>query len=1005
MSKIREFQKGNRVYLIILVLIVLTSWLSKNLSYIGENPFSGEYWLDNPAQAVFSDRYHYYILDSSYKIAVADDGNSLLYFLEGGSPETTFDYASKVATDDSGNLYVQDKSFAEDGTTAYRERILKFEEGSQKREMLYEVQTVDEDGKQILFLDELKYIDGILYFSEVAEDGIHVRKYVDGNTEECAFMKIENASRAVADSSFNRELEISAVLMNGDIYTLNGTENVLLYDAGEHDTDEYNSLITEISYGDDERLYANDQGLRKVVVFEDGRMSEAITKGFFLDEVPEKLEMAPIYTGLNTDSRGVSVLSEEYAYSEEIDDLDYFYHIGFVSYDGAEKDYVDVLGISNSRRIHILSAYAALLLLIMVSIYAIIHIIRLVKVMGAIQNTTQLLVLITAILVTTGVSVTVFKECNARYIDESVAGLSNMAYLIESRLDRDILRQIDSPDDYFTEDYEALDQSVMDVLKSEVNRASNTYAVLYKVRGNIICEIYRNDSLHGVMTPLAGVYEGSIEENIAAGNRYVSQDYQLSEGSYTFVEIPVFGEQNELLALLEVGTDYKQFVDDNQALFRKLLLLASMAVIIFMLLFSEMLNLITAVRARKSLVKGSTDYAPELIRPVAFMIFFTANITTAFLPIYGMSLCNDSTGLPTEVAAAFPLSAELICSAVAALVCGFLIRKTGVRLMGILGSIFYMGGNLLSPFAPNIWVLVCANSICGIGGGILLITVNTRIAALSGEEKKNRGFIQYNAAFLAGMNCGTVIGSLIWENFGVKSAYLFAVGGAVLILIFVLVFLKNIKPVLEKKEKKERKFTGLRKFITPHMLRYFFCLSLPYLICASFLSYYFPVVADRNMLGASEISMAFLVSGVISIYIGTAVGEPVMEKLGARRSMILASFIYAAALGYLVLNPSIFNCYVVIVLFAVADSFGLAAQSVYFAAMPEVNEIGQSRALGINSTAESITSACGSLIFGSALLLGEQRGILVILLVFVILLFLYVVMDRKSVIPEQNSSS
>ncbi|MCI7351713.1 MAG: hypothetical protein MSH60_13325 [Ruminococcus sp.] len=70
-------------------------------------------------------------------------------------------------------------------------------------------------------------------------------------------------------------------------------------------------------------------------------------------------------------------------------------------------------------------------------------------------------------------------------------------------------------------------------------------------------------------------------------------------------------------------------------------------------------------------------------------------------------------------------------------------------------------------------------------------------------------------------------------------------------------------------------------------------------------------------------------------------------------------------------STSIVSCYVVIILFAAADSFGLSAQSVYFSSLPEVNAIGQSRAPGIKSTIESISSACGYVIFGAVLLLGE----------------------------------
>ncbi|MGN0631290.1 MAG: MFS transporter, partial [Ruminococcus sp.] len=188
------------------------------------------------------------------------------------------------------------------------------------------------------------------------------------------------------------------------------------------------------------------------------------------------------------------------------------------------------------------------------------------------------------------------------------------------------------------------------------------------------------------------------------------------------------------------------------------------------------------------------------------------------------------------------------------------------------------------------------------------------------------------------------------------------------------------------------------------ILRYFICLAIPYLICASFLSYYFPIVAERNLLSAAQISMAFLISGVISIYAGSAIGETVTKHLGIRKTMILASFVYAAALLYLVINPSILSCYVVIVLFAVADSFGLSAQSVYFISMPEVKEIGHSRALGINSTIESITSAFGSVIFGAALLLGEQRGIFMIGTIFAVLLMLFIIGGKKNAKSDKSEN-
>ena len=80
----------------------------------------------------------------------------------------------------------------------------------------------------------------------------------------------------------------------------------------------------------------------------------------------------------------------------------------------------------------------------------------------------------------------------------------------------------------------------------------------------------------------------------------------------------------------------------------------------------------------------------------------------------------------------------------------------------------------------------------------------------------------------------------------------------------------------------------------------------------------------------------------------------------------------------------------------IADCFGLAAQSVYFISLPEVKAVGESRALAVNSTIESIVTAAGSVIFGAALMLGERAGITVICVVFSALLLLYYIFERMA---------
>lgn len=142
----------------------------------------------------------------------------------------------------------------------------------------------------------------------------------------------------------------------------------------------------------------------------------------------------------------------------------------------------------------------------------------------------------------------------------------------------------------------------------------------------------------------------------------------------------------------------------------------------------------------------------------------------------------------------------------------------------------------------------------------LLLRFNSWAAGYDNEEQQNRGFIHINAAYLAGLNCGTVIGSAIWEKFGIDMVY-YARGCIVRsIVIFSLIFVGKIKIVSEEEESEGS--GKLKDLFTPAVIRFFLFITVPYLICTAFLEYFFPIQAEQNGLSATYISMAFLISGL-----------------------------------------------------------------------------------------------------------------------------------------------
>lgn len=1014
MKEKKGWLKKNQIFLLITLVVVLIAWVSQDISLIGKNPFARQTVLNNPVQVYTGDQYRYYISDSSQSIYVTDWENRLVRTIKGG--ETSFEYADYLVTDTDGNIYVLDKIYAEGGSITEQERVLKFSPEGKRTAVLYKVETQDKEGKQAAFLSHLLWTKDGLYVSQVTKDGIYIYAISEegaaktedieeteeaeatGKVEERAFLQCDLANERVVDTAFNEKLQLSFCMKNGDVYLGEDGVSRCIYSAREHDTEEYFSMIAELTFGDDNRLYLCDVGQREIYrMSEDMETVETVIARNEVSalEASEFAEM-PLYTGLNVNDGTISVLSSEYTYDEENDEEIYTYNLAILSEDGNIISFSDSLGLPVLHNIRIASVYLAILILAVIFIYTLAKVIRLLR-----QNTTdesakvQLVMILTALFVTVAVGYVIFNNCNERFVSEAGNKLTNVGYLIGKNIDLDYLEKIDSPDEYNTKNYQLLDKEVRDVLDRKINRDSYMYCVIYKVKNDVVCEAYRDDMVHGAMYPMAGKFTNSIEEYIAAENDYdICNEFALSEGTYMYSLVPVYNEDGEAIAFIEAGTDYSTFTQENRDLYTKVLMVAVMAVIIIMLLFTELLHSIRAFQAKKE-GKKENICLPDLIRPISFLFFMIANMSTAFLPIYGMKLWNENFPMQAEMAAALPISAEMICAAVAGFLCGYIIQKMGVKLTCIFGAGFYIAGNLLSAFAPNLWVLILANAVCGVGSGFLTIGLNTWAASYEEESMQNRGFIHINAAYLAGLNCGTVIGSIIWESFGVDAVYYVAAVGAVLIILLSIWMIGKIQVVPEEVEEGEG--GKLRDLFTPAVIRFFVCITVPYLVCTAFLEYFFPIEAEQNGLSAAYISMAFLLSGLISIYIGSSLAEPITEKLGTKKAMVLASFIYAAALIYLVINPTVWSCYVVVVLFAIADSFGLSAQSVYFSSMDEVKKVGQSKALGVNSTVESITSAGGSLIFGAALLLGVRKGIFVIALMFSVLLLIFAIGERKNV--------
>ena len=234
---------------------------------------------------------------------------------------------------------------------------------------------------------------------------------------------------------------------------------------------------------------------------------------------------------------------------------------------------------------------------------------------------------------------------------------------------------------------------------------------------------------------------------------------------------------------------------------------------------------------------------------------------------------------------------------------------------------------------------------------------------------------------------GDGLGSIILSFASYNIVYIIA-GVIMLVALVLMLRSRDMKPEVEK-EKASIKFP---KFLFNwRVLPFFLLLLLPFMMMLSYREYFFPLYAEENGMNEVSIGRLFLVCGLIVIYIGPALGEFLIRKLGSRKAVILASALMFADVLIFIICPSFISVIVGVVILSIDISFAYACQYAYFASVPECDSYGEGNAMGIYSMIENIGQTVGPLVFGAAMALGYRTGITVIGLGFGVMLILFVV--------------
>ena len=365
-----------------------------------------------------------------------------------------------------------------------------------------------------------------------------------------------------------------------------------------------------------------------------------------------------------------------------------------------------------------------------------------------------------------------------QYREQVMKNMCSVAELTCKSLDPEDVEAINKPQDYTSEAYGRVRADIQSSFSSSNGWNEGLYCVLNRVDPNKIIYscLYLEDTI-GAVYPLDYEYYGLEYEELYETGKQIRFDWiENTDGIWSYVLSPVFNEDGEVIAAMEVGTNLYAFQEANNAMIRTMIFNVVSIVAIMILIFTELSFLWfyrekagRAAEARAAAGENMNEInrklAVYIIRPMIFMIFMADCMATAFLPMLANQMAVPLWGIPAELMSAIPISTEVLLTAIFSFMGGFMLEKIGFRKMMIAGSILFTAGLTAVGCSASILPFIGAKAVIGIGVGLLLVSINTLVASYPPEESRE-GFSFYNSGSLAGLTVGTTVGSFLAVSLG-----------------------------------------------------------------------------------------------------------------------------------------------------------------------------------------------------------------------------------------------
>ena len=583
-----------------------------------------------------------------------------------------------------------------------------------------------------------------------------------------------------------------------------------------------------------------------------------------------------------------------------------------------------------------------------------------------------------ALMVGTAVGITIymiFNNMNRRLEEESAKNLRGYLEVGSIVVDADAVDRIRHVRHYMNDDYKAVLEQLNKTITRDGSIEPGTYSGVYKVLDGKLAALAYHDGLRGIFYPYDYQYEQSVYAKVAqTGEPYVGEMVDIY-GIWLNGVVPLRNSAGDLVGFLEVGVDQSSQREANRTLFRQTLVDLGMVLFVLLFVFSEIGFFSSHVLDPVAQQDDPTRrlYDEGSLRFVSFLALSGVFLSASFLPIFSKSLAPPLGRLPVDVVAGLPMVVETLCGAVVALLYGHVRDRFGIKTDVVLACLAVAGGMVATSMAASFQMLLAGRVVVGMGMGLLMIAFRMFFLTESDAGRKESGIIALTSGVVAGINAGSVSGGMLAARIGMSSVFLVQAALLGLAALAALVLLRNRRRI--KPAKSSSSLSPLAFFFDRSVWSFFLFAFLPVTACGLFLGFLFPLFAESRGASTNEISLAFMLFGVGSVYLGPSLTRLSSFLFGSRRAIAAGALAMACALLAFAYFRSLSAAYAAVVVFGLTESFVFNQGMAFFSSLRSVRLFGEDKAMGVYNLFESAGEALGPVAFGVAMGFSLGAGI------------------------------